>query len=162
MSKIFAICSIGIFSAVLLRILLGPFSYSGVVAFHYWIRVTGTSFLAMITFKTLLRTCFILHFDKMTAISEENVIIMMGIFTSIFTITFLVWEVLLRQHLGLDHFARWCLNTYLGKVREGGGVLLRETFHQGELHPLISASLDTVLNSRVKRLSYYSVFTGKR
>ena len=116
MSKIFAICSIGIFSAVLLRILLGPFSYSGVVAFHYWTRVTGTSFLAMITFKTLLRTCFILDFDKMSAISEELVIIVMGMFTSIFTIIFLVWEALLRQHLGLDHFARWCLNTYLGKV----------------------------------------------
>jgi hypothetical protein len=99
-----------------LRILLGPFSYAGVVAFHYGTRAWVVSNLHMLTFKTGLNTLFIMDFDRMAAVSEKKVMVCMCVVTSIGTLAHLAGEVITRNIRGLDHYARWCLNTYLGKV----------------------------------------------
>ena len=101
----------------LLRILLGPFTYAGVVAVHYGSRFTVVSILHMHTFKTGLKTLFIIDFDRMAAVSEKKVMVCMWVFTSICTLAHLAQEAITRNIRGLDHYARWCFNTYLGKVR---------------------------------------------
>ena len=108
--------SISLYIALLLRILFGPFSYNGVVAFHYVTRVLVVSFLTMLSFKTVVNTFFIVDFDRMSAVAEKKVMIWMGAVTAICTLTHVVEEAVTRQAKGLDHFARWCFNIYLGKV----------------------------------------------
>ena len=108
--------SISLYIAFLLRILFGPFSYNGVVAFHYVTRVLVVSFLTMLSFKTVVNTFFIVDFDRMSAVAEKKVMIWMGAVTAICTLTHVVEEAVTRQAKGLDHFARWCFNIYLGKV----------------------------------------------
>ena len=116
-SKVFSICSLSLYLGFLLRIFVGPFPYAVVVAYHYGTRVTSVSFLSMLTFKIVLKTCFIIDFDRMSAIAEKRVMKLMVLSTSIFTIAHIVEEAVLRQSRGLNHFARWCFNIYLGKVR---------------------------------------------
>jgi hypothetical protein len=105
-----------LFVGFLVRILLGPFTFAGVVAFHYFTRVTMTSFLTMLTYKTVLNTLFIIDFDKMAAVPEQKVMAWMGVVTSFTTLAHLAEEAVTRNILGLDHFSRWCFNIYLGKV----------------------------------------------
>ena len=109
-------CTILMNFVVLVRILLGPYTYAGVVAFHYLQRITIVSYLTMIIFKMVMKTLFIIDFDKMASLSEQNVMVCMGVVTSVVTLIHLVLEALTRNNRGLDHYARWCLNTYLGKV----------------------------------------------
>ena len=109
--------SIGLlFIAFLLRICLGPFTNAGVVAFHYASRVTFVSFITMLTYKTVLNICFLIDFDKMAAVSEKKVMVVMGVFTSVTTLAHLAEEAVTRTLLELDHYARWCFNIYLGEV----------------------------------------------
>ena len=109
-------CAISQYLGVLLRILFGPLSYGGVVAYHYTTRVCIASFFTMITFNIVLKTLFILDFERMTAVSEKKVMIWMGVVTSIGTLTHLVEEAVTRRIRGLDQFARLCTHVYLGKV----------------------------------------------
>ena len=99
----------------MLRIVLCPFSYNGVVAFHYGARVLVVSFLTRLTFKTVFNTFFVVDFDRMSAVPERKVMILMGGVTSVCTLAYL--EAVTRKHKGLDHFARWSFNIYLGKAR---------------------------------------------
>ena len=105
-----------LFIAFISRICLGPFTNAGVVAFHYGTRVTFVSFITMLTFKTVLNICFLIDFDKMAAVSERKVMVVMGVFTSVTTLAHLAEEVVTRNMLDLDHYARWCFNIYLGEV----------------------------------------------
>jgi hypothetical protein len=105
-----------LFIGFLLRILLGPFTYAGVVAFHYGIRVHTVSLLFMLTFKTGLNTLFILDFNRMAAVSEKKVMVWMCLSTSTCTLAHMAQEALTRNIRGQDHYARMCFNTYLGKV----------------------------------------------
>ena len=100
--------------------MFGPSTYSGVVAYHYGIRIAFVSFLYMTTFKLVTKTCFIFKFDQMALVPEHKIMMLMGACTTFLTGTLVAHEALLRNHLGLDHFGRWCLNIYFGKV-----VLLR-------------------------------------
>jgi hypothetical protein len=100
----------------LLRILFGPFTHAGVVAFHYVTRADTVSLLHMLTFQTGLKTLFILDFNRMAAVSEKKVMIWMCVSTSTITLLHLALEVVTRNIRGLDHYARMCINTYLGKV----------------------------------------------
>jgi hypothetical protein len=74
------------------------------------------SFITMLTFKTVLNICFLIDFDKMAAVSERKVMVVMGLFTSVTTLAHLAEEVVTRNMLDLDHYARWCFNIYLGEV----------------------------------------------
>ena len=114
--RVMSSCALSLYLPVLLRIFFGPFSYGGVVAYHYTTRVCIVSFLTMITFNKVLKTLFILDFERMTAVSEKKVMIWMGVVTSIGTLTHLVEEAVTRRIRGLDQFARLCTNVYLGKV----------------------------------------------
>ena len=98
--------------------MFGPFTHVGVAALHYGVRITLVCFFSMLTFKTILKTLFILDFQKMTSIPEQTVMVWMGVVTIICTVAHLVQEVVLRQALGLHHFGRNCFNIYMGKVRE--------------------------------------------
>jgi hypothetical protein len=100
----------------LLRILLGPFTYEGVVAFHYGMRISVVSTLHMHAYKLGLSTLFILDFDRMVAVSETKVRVCMFVFTSFCTLVHLAQEAVTRNIRGLDHYSRLCFNTYLGKV----------------------------------------------
>jgi hypothetical protein len=52
----------------------------------------------------------------MTAVPEKTVLISMGVVTFLCTSTHMIQEVLARQSRGLEHFPRFYLSAYLGKV----------------------------------------------
>ena len=109
-------CLIILYIGFLLRIILGPFSYAGVVAYHYGFRTTMVSILNMLTFKTGLNILFIWDFNRVANISEKRVMTWMFLTTSISTLAHLFEEAITRDNRGLKHFSRQCFNTYLGKV----------------------------------------------
>ena len=79
----------------MMRLLVGPFAYAGVVVVHYWTRITIVSFVIMLTFKTILTTLFILDFNRMATIPEKRVIYCMRMVTFFFTMAHLVHEITL-------------------------------------------------------------------
>ena len=99
-----------------MRILFGPFTYSGVVAWHYSMRASIASFLTMITFNRVVKILFILDFQRMSAVPEQKVMVCMGVVTSICTLAHLGEEAVTRWIRGLDHFPRMYQTLYLGKV----------------------------------------------
>ena len=109
-------CTILFYLFILLRLIIGPFTYAGVVVVHYWVRMTMVSFLTMLTFKTVLKILLILEFNRMTSIPENTIICFMWMITLIFTLAHLWLEMTLRRTLGYQHFGRLCFNLYLGKV----------------------------------------------
>ena len=122
--QVLSCCTVLFYLAILMRIMFGPFTYAGVVALHYWTRLTIVCFFSMLTFKTVLKTLFILDFQKMTSISEHTLMMWMWVVTGICTVAHLVQEAVLRHTLGLHHFGRICFNIYLAKVREIGWIFL--------------------------------------
>ena len=118
---------------ILARIMLGPFPVPGLVAFHYLSRATAVSFLTMLAFNRVLKTLFILDFQRMTAVPDKSVLISMGIVTFLCTSIHIVQEVLARRSLGLDHFPRAHLYVFLSKVINIG--------HQSQTCPCLSFSL---------------------
>ena len=96
--------------------MFGPFTNLGVVAYHYGMRATSVSFITMLTFSRILKTLFILDFHRMATVPEEKVIICMGLVTFICTLAYLLQEAVVRRIRGLDHFSRWSISIYLGKV----------------------------------------------
>ena len=101
----------------LIRILFGPFPLFGAVALHYGNRILSVSFLTMLFFKTIVHTLFVIDFDRMATIGETGMIIGMGVCTFTFTVAHVAMEALLRNHLGLEHYPRWCFSVYISKVR---------------------------------------------
>jgi hypothetical protein len=101
---------------ILARIMLGSFPVPGLIAFHYLNRATTVSFLTMMAFNRVLKTLFILDFQRMTAVPDKGVLISMGMVTFLCTSIYIVQEVLVRRSLGLDHFPRGHFYVYLGKV----------------------------------------------
>ena len=77
-----------------------------VVMCHYGTRITLVSFITMLTFKIFLKTLFIIDFDRMAAIPEKNVLVCLAVVTSLCTFAHIAQEMLIRNFLGLDHFAR--------------------------------------------------------
>ena len=114
--EVVSFCFVLLYLAMLLRICVGPFSYLGVVVFHYLTRFTLVSFMTMLTFKIGVKILFILDFDRMAMVSEKWILMCMGVVTSIFTLVHIAAEAFLRNHRKLDHYARGCFNVYLGKV----------------------------------------------
>ena len=100
----------------LIRILYGPLPLFGAVAFHYGKRILGVSFLTMLSFKTIVHTLFVIDFDRMATMGETGMIIGLGLTTSTFTLAHVAMEALLRNHLGLEHYPRWCFSVYISKV----------------------------------------------
>ena len=98
------------------RIIFSPLPYLGIVAYHYLWRITMVSFMTMLTFKIVVKTLFILDFERMAMVSEQRMMMSMGAITTIIIVIHLAAEALLRNHRNLDHYARWCINVYLGKV----------------------------------------------
>ena len=94
------------------------------MAYHYYTRFTVVSLLTMLTFKTILKTLFIVDFDRMAAIPEEKVIRWMVVVTSLCTLAHLGEEAVIRNIHGLDHYSRQCYNIYLGNVVLNGIILL--------------------------------------
>jgi hypothetical protein len=70
----------------------------------------------MLSFNRVVKTLFILDFQRMASVYEEKVMICMGVFTSILTVAYVVQEAVVRRNRGLNHFASWYLSIYLGKV----------------------------------------------
>ena len=114
--QVLSFCTILLYLSILLRLLVGPFTYAGVVVFHYWTRITIVSFVTMLTFKTVLTTLFIIDFNRMTSIPEKRVLHCMWMVIFFVTLSHLVHEFTLRQTFGYHHFGRMCFNLYLGKV----------------------------------------------
>ena len=105
-----------LYLAVLGRIMSGPFPYAGVVAFHYLERVGMVSFLTMLSFSRVVKTLFILDFQRMSAVPEKMVMTCMGVVTFFCTSAHVVQEALVRRSRGLDHFGRMSFFSYLGQV----------------------------------------------
>ena len=105
-----------VYFAFLVRIVFGPFPASGVVAFHYATRLGAVSFLTMLTFSIVLKTLFILDFQRLSLIPEQKVMNCFTAVTVFCSLIYLLQEAAVRHFRGLDHFGRWALNTYLGKV----------------------------------------------
>ena len=115
-SQVSTICNIILHLGIVARIVLGPFPIYCVVAYHYAVRVTSVSFLIMLTINRIISILFILDFQKMTAILERNVMICVGVVTSICTMACILQEVIVRNSRGLNHFARLDHFIWLGKV----------------------------------------------
>ena len=114
--QVVSCCIIVLHQIVILRILIGPLSYNVLVLYHYGVRITVISFITMITFKLFLKTLFIIDFDRMAAIPENNVLVCLALVTSFCTLAHIAEEMFIRNFLGLDHFGRFCFNIYLAKV----------------------------------------------
>jgi hypothetical protein len=123
-SQVTSSCTLMIYFAFLLRIVFGPFTYFEVVTFHYAMRATSVSFITMLTFSRVLKTIFILDFHRIAVVPDRKVMIFMGWVTLICTSAYLLQEAVVRRIRGLDHFSRWSISIYLGKVCLYGIVLL--------------------------------------
>ena len=98
------------------RFTIGPVSYLGIVAYHYIFRLSMVSFMTMLTFKIVVKTLFILDFERMAMVSEQRMMTAMGVFTTILIVIHSAAEAWLRNHRNLEHYARWCLNVYIAWV----------------------------------------------
>ena len=74
------------------------------------------SFLTMLTFSKVLKTLFILDFQRVAGIEEQTILRYMGLVTFIGTAAHLGEEYLSRSSQGLCHFGKWDVLFYLGKV----------------------------------------------
>ena len=115
-NKVTSVLWIILYLVLLGRIMLGPFPYAGVVAFHYLERVGMVSFLTMLSFSRVVKTLFILDFQRMSAVPEKMVMTCMGVITFFCTSAHVVQEALVRRSRGLDHFGRMYFFSYLGQV----------------------------------------------
>ena len=64
---------------------MGPFTYGGVVAFHYGVRIKTMSIIVILTFKTGLNILFIWDFDRIASIPELKVMAFMFVSTLVST-----------------------------------------------------------------------------
>ena len=85
------------------------------VAGNYVFRITTVACLTMLTLKTILKTLFILNFNRMISISEEKVLKFFYAITSTCTLVYLMQEII-RHTLGINYFARGCFNIYAVEV----------------------------------------------
>ena len=115
-NRVFSVLMMLHYLGILARIMLGPFPVPGLVAFHYLQRATTVSFLTMLAFNRVLKTLFILDFQRMTAVPEKCILISMGMITFLCTSFHIFQEVLARRSLGLDHFPRGDFYDLLSKV----------------------------------------------
>lgn len=113
-------CTIVWCVGILIRIFFGPFNVVGLVFMHYLSRIIVLSFLSMLTFKTILKTCFVANFDAMSLIAEHKVLFWMGVLTASSTILQIVLEISIRHIVGMNHFGSQCFNTYLGGLDQKG------------------------------------------
>ena len=74
------------------------------------------SFLTMLAFNNIIKTLFIIDFERMAAVPEGSVMVCMGVVTFISNVAHIVHEASVRRTRGLDHFGRTSFNIYLGKV----------------------------------------------
>ena len=74
------------------------------------------SFLTMLAFNNIIKTLFIIDFERMAAVPEGSVMVCMGVVTFISNVAHIVHEVSVRRTHGLVHFARSYINIFLGKV----------------------------------------------
>ena len=105
-----------LYLAFMMRIVLGPFPYSGVVAYHYLVRATTVSIITMLTYSRVLKTFFIFDFNKMSLIPEQETIRSFYLVTFLCTLVYLLQECAVRNIRGLPHYARWSISMYFGKV----------------------------------------------
>ena len=115
-NRVFSVLMMLHYPGILARIMLGPFPVPGLVAFHYLQRATTVSFLTMLAFNRVLKTLFILIFQRMIAVPDKSVLISIGMVTFLFTSLHIVHEVLAQRSLGLDHFPRGDFYVFLSKV----------------------------------------------
>ena len=115
-SQVSTFCNIILHLAIVFRIILGPFPIYCVVVYHYAVRFTTVCFLIMLTINRIISVLFILDFQRMMAISEKNVMICVGVVTSICTMACVLQEVVVRNTRGLHHFSRLYISIWLGKV----------------------------------------------
>ena len=102
--------------AFLWRIIFGPFTYYGIVTYHYGTRLISVSFITMLTFNRVLKAFFILDFQRISLIPENRVMSSLCFVTVICSLIYLLQETIVREIRGLNHFGRWSLSIYLGKV----------------------------------------------
>ena len=127
--QVLSFCTMLSYLSILLRLLVGPITYAGVVVVHYWIRISIVSFVTMLTFKTVLTTLFIIDFNRMTSIPENRVLHCMWLVTFFCTMIHLVHEFTLRHTFGYHHFGRMCFNLFLGKVGQTARCAIRHDIY---------------------------------
>ena len=94
-----------------------PFSICWSCIVSLWITdYLGGCLLTMLTFKIVVKTLFIMDFDRMAMIEETNMLKWMAAFTTSVTGLHVLMEAFLRNHRGLEHYPRWCLSVYISKV----------------------------------------------
>ena len=99
----------------LVRILHGPFSVAVVVIHHYLERLLVVSFITMITFNRIIKTLFIIDFQKISLVPEHKVVGLFCFLTAITSCHYLLQEAVIRHLRGLNHYGR-ALGIYLGQV----------------------------------------------
>ena len=113
---VLSFCTICLYLGVLWRLLFGPLPYNFVVFYHYETRITLVSYLTMLSFKMVLKTLFIIDFDRTSTLADKNVIFCLASVTLFSNLILQGIEMIIRNIFGLDHFGRLCFNIYLGKV----------------------------------------------
>ena len=114
--RIVSLLNVVLYAIFIIRILYGPFPLFVVVVHHYLTRLAFVSFLTMITFNRVLKTLFILDFQRISQIPEQRVVRWFGFVTAFASSFYLIQEAIVRNFRGLNHYGSWAISTYLGKV----------------------------------------------
>ena len=130
--RIVSLLNVVLYAIFIIRILYGPFPLVVVVVYHYVTRLTFVSFLTMITFNRVLKTLFILDFQRISLIPERRVVRWFGFVTAFASCFYLIQEAIVRNFRGLNHYGSWAISTYLGKVTKMM-LLKADMYFQGNI-----------------------------
>ena len=86
------------------------------VGFHYLQRSQTAAFLFMLAFRVVIKLFFILDFERMSSVSETQVMISFSLITFVCTGLHLVHEYITRVERGLNHFPRLTVYVWLAMV----------------------------------------------
>ena len=108
--------TVTLYFTLIVRIFLGPLPFTVVVAYHYLLRIFVVSLCFMLTFNRILTSVFVLNHHWIGSVPEKQVMICFGVFTFTCTLAGIIQEAIIRDRRGLDHFGRWYLFIWMGKV----------------------------------------------
>ena len=107
-------CTVVLFSPILLRIIFGRFSSVSMIGVYYTYRFFSLLILSLLTIKTVLKTTFISHFDTMSNMSDNTVLLAMIPLSVLATLPRVVYEICVKTYAGTPHIGRLALFTFLG------------------------------------------------
>ena len=113
-----SITTVAVSFPVLLRIIFGCFSRLGLVGVYYFETFSITLFMNLLTFKTILCTTFITHFDFMSSFSDKTVLLSTVSLSVLASLARVFVEVALKTVEGTKHIGKIPTFSFLGAEEE--------------------------------------------